>query len=186
MVLLTSNNNVLKIGDKSPDFLLPGIDGKEHSLEFSKEKKAILVLFMCNHCPYVIPKFDLFVKLQRKYGANGFQLIGINSNDPNVVSDDSFEGMKKTAKEQNFNFPYLFDETQTVAKAYGAVCTPDPFLLNSNFEVVYHGRFDDAHKRPPSESTTHEMEDAIKQLLDGRKVVVKQFPSMGCSIKWKQ
>ncbi len=185
MVLLTSQDSVLKTSMIAPSFELQGVDGRAHSLAQFANKKAILVLFMCNHCPYVIPKMEYFVQLQKEYGPKGLQILAINSNDPSIRPEDSFDHMKKTAQEKGFNFPYLFDETQKVARAYGAVCTPDPFLFDSTGSLVYHGRFDDAHGKKHSEGTTREMEDAINQLLEGKKITIPTHPSMGCSIKWK-
>lgn len=125
------------------------------------------------------------VDLQSRYGELGFQLVAINPNDPSKNSEDSMEGMQAVAKEKGFNFPYLMDESQQIAKKYGAVCTPDPYLFNEKLELVYHGRIDDAHGKSEDTATTNELEDAIKQLLSEGKVTVKQSPSMGCSIKWK-
>lgn len=185
MALVPSKSDKLKTGSKALEFKLKGVDGKEYSLSDFKDK-SLLVIFMCNHCPYVIPKMDYFTDLQAIYSPNGLQVIAINSNDPTNYPADSFENMEKIAKEKRFNFPYLFDETQEVAKAYGATCTPDPFLFDQNQKLVYHGRFDDAHGKEHSKGTTSEMEDAIKQLLAGEKISVAQEPSLGCSIKWKQ
>ncbi|MBI5133491.1 MAG: thioredoxin family protein [Thaumarchaeota archaeon] len=186
MVLLTSNDAVLKSGMKAPQFLnLPSVDGKKYSLSSFAGKKALLIIFMCNHCPYVRPKMPKMVELQSRYGDIGFQLVGINPNDPAKYPDDNFDGMQKAAGEQQFNFPYLVDDGGTIAKKYGAVCTPDPYLFNEKMELVYHGRFDDAHGKPGDEATTNELEEAIKQVLSGNNLTVKQFPSMGCSIKWK-
>lgn len=183
MVLLQSEYKKLKRGDPAPDFKLKGIDGRMYPLG-DMNKPALLIIFMCNHCPYVKPKMHYFKQLQARYGDNGLQIVGINSNDPADYPEDSWEGMKKTAMEEGFNFLYLVDETQEVAKAYGAVCTPDPFLFNEQRRLVYHGRFDNAHKLPHERATTQEMEDAIKQLLAGEKIEVPTLPSMGCSIKW--
>ena len=186
MVLLSSNYEILKIGDKAPDFRLKGLERKPYALADFKGKKAVLVVFMCNHCPYVKPKMDELVRLQKVYDQKGLQIIGINPNDPGQHEEDNYENMHKVAKEKNFNFPYLVDGTQLIAKAYGAVCTPDPFLIDGNFKLAYHGRIDDAHGKTPDNAEKHELEEAIKQLLDGKKVTAKQEPSMGCSIKWKE
>lgn len=187
MVLTPSSYKVLRRGDLAPQFSgLKGTDGKEYSLSDFQGKKALLIIFMCNHCPYVIPKFGYFVELQEKYGEQGLQVIGINCNDPINYPDDDFEQMKQVAAEHSFNFVYLIDETQDTARKYGAVCTPDPFLFDSEMKLVYHGRFDDAHRKSHSEGTTSEMEDATKQVLSGEKVTVESLPSMGCNIKWKK
>lgn len=184
MVLMQSEYKKLKRGESAPDFKLKGIDRRMYSLG-DMSKPALLIIFMCNHCPYVKPKMQYFKQLQARYGDKGLQIVGINSNDPTNYPEDSWEGMKKTAMEEGFNFLYLVDETQDVAKAYGAVCTPDPFLFNEQRRLVYHGRFDDAHKLPHEQAKTSEIEDAIKQLLAGEEITVPTFPSMGCSIKWK-
>lgn len=186
MVLLTSNDTILKLGSTMPQFALTSVDGKAINSNDLSQKKAVLILFACNHCPYVIPKMDFIVYLQSKYAAMGLQIIAINSNDPNIKPDDSFENMKKISKEKKFNFPYLFDSTQEVAKKFGAVCTPDPFLFNSQFKLVYHGRVDDAHGKTHSEASTNDLEEAISNILSGAPASVKQHPSMGCSIKWRE
>jgi peroxiredoxin len=186
MVLTPSDYEKLSKGDMAPDFNLPGIDGKNHSLSEFSDTKALLIVFMCNHCPYVIPKFDYLIELQSKYGDLDFQLVGINSNDPTDHPEDSFDNMVRIANDRGFNFPYLFDESQDVARAYGAVCTPDPFLFDNDQKLAYHGRLDDAHGKFHDEATTSETEDAIKLLLDGKPVDLPDEPSLGCSIKWKR
>ncbi|HLC69066.1 MAG TPA: thioredoxin family protein [Candidatus Bilamarchaeaceae archaeon] len=185
MVLLTSQYTKLKKGDAAPDFDLGGIDGKRHSLGSFSGKKAFLVIFMCNHCPYVKPKMEYIAKLQDVYGPQGLQIVGINSNDPTNYPEDGPEGMKRVATAKKFHFPYLVDKTQETARAYGAVCTPDPYLLDGGSKLVYHGRLDDAHGEPHENGKTQEIEDALKQLLAGKTVTVETRPSMGCSIKWK-
>jgi len=185
MVLTASSYKVLSKGSTAPDFRLVGVDGKEYTLSGFGGKKALLVIFMCNHCPYVQPKMDYFAELQKRYGPKGLQVVGINPNDSSKYPEDSLENMKKWAREKKFNFPYLHDETQDTARKYGAVCTPDPFLFDSQMRMAYHGRFDDAHGKPHGMGKTSEMEDAIKQVLEGREVTVETLPSMGCSIKWK-
>jgi peroxiredoxin len=185
MTLTPSSYKILHKDSAAPDFRLKGADGKEHALSEFKGRKAVLVIFMCNHCPYVQPKMDYFVELQGKYGPMGLQVVGINSNDTQRYPEDGFEKMKEYARKHGFNFPYLLDEKQEVAKAYGAECTPDPFLFDSELKMQYHGRFDDAHGRPHSQGNTAEMEEAIKQLLAGEEVTVQPLPSMGCNIKWK-
>jgi peroxiredoxin len=185
MTLTPSSYKVLGKGSQAPAFSLPGADGKNYSLEDFKGKKAVLLIFMCNHCPYVVPKMGYFVELQKKYGPEGLQIVAINSNDAENYPEDSPEKMKEYADKYNFNFPYLFDGGQETARGYGAECTPDPFLLDGELKLKYHGRFDDAHGKPHSEGKTSEMEDAIKQVLAGEEVTVESLPSMGCNIKWK-
>lgn len=183
MTLTPSSYKVLQRGSEAPDFRLKGIDGKEHSPDDFRGK-ALLVIFMCNHCPYVQPKMEYFVRLQQKYGPR-LQIIGINSNDTESYPEDGFGKMKEYAERYGFNFPYLIDESQRAARSYGAECTPDPFLFDSSHRLVYHGRFDEAHGKPHSAGKTAEMEEAIAQVLEGKEPDVQWLPSMGCNIKWR-
>ncbi len=185
MSLTLSSYKLLNKESTAPDFALNGVDGKKYTLANFKGKKALLIIFMCNHCPYVQPKMDYFVELQFKYRDQGLQIIGINSNDGQKYPDDNFENMKNWAKEKKFNFPYLFDETQEIAKKYDAQCTPDPYLFDSKLKLQYHGRFDDANGKSHSEAKTSEMEEAIMQVLKGQPVTIETLPSIGCNIKWK-
>ena len=181
MVLLKSEV-VLKTGDKAPDFNLLGIDNKKHSLaEFTNH--PLLVIFMCNHCPYVQAKVVAMNEIYDKFKGE-IAMIGINSNDPTNYPDDSFENMKNFVKEKNIKFYYLVDETQEIAKKYGAVCTPDPFLFDKEFRLVFHGRIDNAMK-PEDKATEKTMILNIEKLLSGNKIEKDFDPSMGCSIKWK-
>lgn len=184
MVLTESYYKKVKKGQKAPDFSLFGIDGKKYLLKDYKGEKAVLIVFMCNHCPYVKHKISVITGLNREFRDN-IQIIGINSNDPTDYPEDSFEGMKRFAAERGISFPYLVDESQEIARSYGASCTPDPFLLDGNLNLVYHGRFDDALE-PGTIPTTSEMKQAIQQLIEGKKVTIKEMPSIGCSIKWKK
>lgn len=181
MVLLKSEI-VLKAGDKAPDFDLLGIDDKKHSLAESAGK-PILVVFMCNHCPYVQAKVGALNEVYEKFKGK-ISMIGINSNDPTNYPDDSFENMKKFASEKGIGFTYLVDETQEVAKKYGAVCTPDPFLFDKDGRLVFHGRIDNAMK-PEDRPTEKTMIVNLEKLLSGKKIEKDFDPSMGCSIKWK-
>jgi peroxiredoxin len=182
MVLLKSEI-VLKKGDKAPDFTLLGTDDKKHSLSEFKNYKAMLVIFMCNHCPYVQAKTKALNEIYEKF-KNNIIMIGINSNDPTNYPDDSFENMKKFAKEKGIKFTYLVDETQEIAKKYGAVCTPDPFLFDHERKLVFHGRIDNAMS-PEDTATEKTMINNIEKLLSGKKIEKDFDPSMGCSIKWK-
>jgi len=184
MVLLKSLEK-LKTGYRAPDFSLKGIDGKTYSLNYFKNAKALLVIFMCNHCPYVKAKLEIIKNLQEKYKDKGLVVVGINSNESENYPEDSFEGMVETAKEKNFNFIYLHDETQKVAKSYGASCTPDPFLFDSKQKLVYHGRFDNALE-PGQKPTTADMDEAISMVLQEKKPKYEFLFSIGCSIKWKK
>ncbi len=178
---LTESYRKLKAGDTAPYFILMGIDEKEHALkDFSG--KPLLVVFMCNHCPYVRAKLPALIKLAAKYFGK-INVVGINSNDPNYEGE-GFENMKKFARQFRLNFHYLIDDSQKVAKTYGAVCTPDPFLFDASGKLVYHGRIDSA---PSIETATQGdvMEDNFNKLLAGEKISKDFLPSQGCSIKWK-
>jgi peroxiredoxin len=175
-------------GAIAPDFSLPGVDGKTYSLKEFRDARALVVIFMCNHCPYVIAVQDRINALAKKYSGQSVKLVGINSNDVANYPDDSFENMKKRAVEKGFAFPYLFDESQSVAKAFNAACTPDPYLyenVGGKFLLRYQGRIDDSWK--DEKAVTHrDLAEAIDAVLAGRPVASDQKPSMGCNIKWKK
>lgn len=174
---------VLKKGDKAPDFELLGIDDKKHTLGSFEKYDGVLIIFMCNHCPYVKAKVDAINEIQEKFG-NKVAVVGINSNDSTAYPDDSFDNMKKFASEKGIKFFYLVDETQQVAKKYGAVCTPDPFLFDKERRLVFHGRIDNAMK-PEDKPTEKTMIANIDKLLAGQSIPKDFDPSIGCSIKWK-
>ena len=182
MVLLESKVS-LQTGDMAPDFELLGIDDKQHSLTSYKDYKGLLVIFICNHCPYVKAKIDAIKEIHEKF-KDRIALVGINSNDSTEYPDDSFENMKIIAQEKEIKFDYLVDGDQEIAKRYGAVCTPDPFLFDSERKLVFHGRIDNAMK-PEDTSTEKTMIDNIQKFLDGEKIEKDFDPSIGCSIKWK-
>ena len=183
MVLTKSVGN-LKAGEKAIDFNLKGIDGKTYSLNNFKDAKALLIIFMCNHCPYVKAKQQMMTDLQAKYKDKGLVIIGINSNESENYPEDNFDGMVETAKEKGLNFIYLHDETQEIGKAYGASCTPDPFLFDSEKKLVYHGRLSN-QMEPDDEPTEFDMDEAIQAVLEGKKPKHEFLFSLGCSIKWK-
>ena len=182
MVLLESKVS-LQTGDMAPDFELLGVDDKQHSLSNYKDYKGLLVIFMCNHCPYVKAKIEAMKEIHGKF-KDRIALVGINSNDSMEYPDDSFENMKITAQEKEIKFDYLVDGDQEIAKKYGAVCTPDPFLFDSERKLVFHGRIDNAMK-PEDTATEKTMIDNIQKFLDGEKIEKDFDPSIGCSIKWK-
>ena len=182
MVLLESEL-VLKTGDRAPDFDLLGIDGKNHSLGEFKDRKGLLVIFMCNHCPYVQAKVEATNEVYNKF-KDKIAVVGINSNDSTNYPEDSFDNMKKFASERGIKFPYLVDESQEVAKKYGAVCTPDPFLFDQERKLIFHGRIDNAMKTEDV-ATEKTMIQNIEKFLDGKKIERDFEPSIGCSIKWK-
>ena len=181
MVLLESQVK-LKAGDSAPDFELLGIDDKKHQLSEFKGKDGILIIFMCNHCPYVKAKFDAFNELYEKFG-DKVAIVGINSNDSTDYPEDSFENMKKTADERGLKFDYLVDDTQEIAKKYGAMCTPDPFLFDREGKLIFHGRIDNAMK-PDDTATEKTMAINIEKMLSNEKIEKDFDPSIGCSIKW--
>ncbi len=182
MVLLESKIS-LKTGDAAHDFLLMGIDDKMHSLDSYSESKGLLIIFICNHCPYVKAKIDAIKQIHEKFKEN-IALVGINSNDSIEYPDDSFENMKKIANEKGIKFDYLVDEKQDVAKKYGAICTPDPFLFDQNRKLIFHGRIDNA-MNPDDTATENTMQKNIEKYLAGEKIEKDFDPSIGCSIKWK-
>lgn len=176
---------MLARGDTAPPFSLPGTDGAEHALSAHADKPAVLVVFTCNHCPYAKAYEQRLVDLQTGFGHRGLQVLAINSNDPAKYSEDDFEHMVIRAKVAGFNFPYLHDESQDVARAYGAQCTPDPFLFDADRKLVYAGRIDDDWEDPAS-VTNRDLHEAIEALLSGGEVATPGGPAIGCSIKWKQ
>ena len=183
MVLLESQIK-LKPGNNAPDFDLLGIDDKNHSLESYKGYEGLLIIFMCNHCPYVKAKIEAIKEINEKFGTR-VAVVGINSNDAKDYPDDSFENMKKTAQEKGIKFDYLVDETQEIAKKFGAICTPDPFLFDKQGVLVFHGRIDNA-MNPDDIATEKTMLNNISRLLAGEEIEKDFDPSIGCSIKWKE
>jgi len=176
------------LGSSAPAFSLLGVDGKNYSLDSFKNARGLLVVFMCNHCPYVIAIHERLNQIAKDYASRGVAVIGINSNDPLYKDADSFENMKLTAKEWGLVFPYVFDETQQVARAYDAVCTPDPYLYENgggSFILKYRGRVDDSWK-DESQVKEKSLRLAIDEVLAGKALNSDQIPSMGCSIKWKE
>jgi len=180
MVLLESLN--LPLGSDAHDFNLPGIDGEDHSLENYKGAKALVVIFMCNHCPYVQAVIERLIILQKKFPETEF--VGINSNDSDGYPEDGFDKMKEYAEDWGLNFDYLRDETQEVAKIYKAQCTPDIYVFDKDQKLAYHGRIDDNWQHE-DKATTQELHDALEALMKGENPSDQQYPSMGCSIKWK-
>ncbi len=183
MVLLHSEKKTL--GTPTPDFDLVSVDGQRYSLASFKDKKVLVIMFICNHCPYVQAIEDRILQLQRDYAAQSVQLVGICSNDPTDYPDDSPENLKKRWQTKDYRFPYLVDETQEMAKAYGAVCTPDIFVYDINRKLVYHGQLDNNWKEP-DKVTRRDLQEAIDTLLKGQKPSENQMSSMGCSIKWRK
>ena len=177
----TESAQKLNTGDLAPQFSLKGIDEKKYTLNDFKSK-ALLIVFMCNHCPYVKARIKDIIEIQSKFNEKELCIVGINSNDPNYP-DEGFENMKEFSKQYNMNFHYLIDEKQNIAKDYGAVCTPDPFLFNKDRKLVFHGKINDA-TNPEMSPKINIMEKNVKRILNDE-IIEKDFdPSIGCSIKW--
>jgi len=174
----------LKIGDPAPSFRLPSVDGKDYSLRDFKDKKVVIVMFSCNHCPTVKAYEGRFIELQDDYKEKGVTLIAVNANDDKKYPEDSFENMKIRAKEKGFNFLYLRDESQKVAKAYGAERTPEVFVFDKKRILRYHGRIDD-NVHEPDQIRQRYLRDAIDAMLEGRDVPLEETEPVGCTIKWK-
>ncbi len=172
----------LKKGDTAPDFALPGVDGKTCSPKDVRGTKGLLVIFMCNHCPYVKARMEEVIALHKEF-ANDIAFVGINSSDP-AYPGEGMENMRTFAKEWKMAFPYLMDEDGAVAKAYGATCTPDPFLFDASRKLVFHGRISDALE-PGDMAQEFTMRENIQKLLHGELVEPWFNPSLGCSIKYK-
>ena len=175
---------VCEFGLAAVDFSLPGTDGKQWTLSECAGENGLLVMFICNHCPYVKAVLDRIVRDTLELKALGINSIAIMSNDPSQYEEDSFENMRKVADENAFSFPYLLDESQSVAKAYGAVCTPDFFGYNADLALQYRGRLDESRKQAADPDVKRDLFEAMKQVAETGKGPVDQIPSMGCSIKW--
>ncbi|HMI98038.1 MAG TPA: thioredoxin family protein [Micropepsaceae bacterium] len=177
-------NPICEFGWKAPDFALSGVDGKSYALKDARGPKGTLVVFICNHCPYVRAIIDRLADEARALQAMGLGIIAIMPNDTKISPGDSFANMKAFAAEHNFPFPYVIDETQEVARAYGAVCTPDFFGFNSRDELQYRGRLDES-KTTLVKNARRELYEAMKLIADTGHGPKDQIPSMGCSIKWR-
>ena len=177
---------VCAFGDPAPDFRLPGTDGQDWALRDCAGPKGMLVMFICNHCPYVKAIQARLVEDTALLQEDGIGSVAIMSNDPVDYPEDSFENMQKIAREFKYPFPYLFDKSQAVARAYGAVCTPDFFGYNAQFELQYRGRLDSSGRNPREPATRRELVEAMRQVAETGKGPARQSPSMGCSIKWQK
>ncbi len=176
--------SALKIGSPAPDFNLPAVDGNNYSLSSFKDSKALVVIFSCNHCPYVQAYEERIIKLQKDYKDKSVTVVAINANDITNYPDDSFDHMVDRAKKKGFNFPYLRDEEQTAATAYGAIHTPEIFLFNKERRLVYTGKIDDNWQEPEKVRNQY-LKNAIDELLKGKEISVPETYSIGCTIKWK-
>ncbi len=179
-------STMMPLGTVAPDFrLLNVVTGKMVTLEELKSDKATLVMFICNHCPYVKHVQEELIKLAKDYQPKGIAVIAINSNDVVNYPEDSPDKMKEVAHTLGYPFPYLFDETQAVAKAYQAACTPDFYLFDKELICVYRGQLDDARPKNTAPVTGQDIRAALDALLAGRPISADQKPSVGCNIKWK-
>jgi len=175
----------LKIGSKAPDFNLLGVDKKYYSLNSFNDKEVLVIIFSCNHCPYVQAYEQRIISIQKDFADQGVQIIAINPNDDVNYPEDSFEEMIKRSNERKFNFPYLRDESQEVAKSYGATHTPEIFLFDKERKLRYHGKIDDNWKEPEKVKYQY-LRDAINEVIQGKEVSIPETFSIGCTIKWKQ
>lgn len=180
-------SKMVPLGTKAPYFRLPdAVSGKMVSIDDFADKPALLVMFICNHCPYVQHIRTALAQFAREYIPKGLAIVAINSNDVSQYPEDSPENMAKEARKVGYTFPYLFDESQEVAKAYGAACTPDFFLFDRERKLVYRGQFDDSRPGNNVPVTGSDLRAAADAVLEGRPVPEKQKPSLGCNIKWKR
>jgi len=177
---------MLALGTEAPAFSLPDVVAhRAVTLESFKDKKALLVMFICHHCPFVKHVKDELAQLGRDYAGKDVAIVAISSNDPAVSSDDSPEGLARMVSDWGLTYPVLYDETQTVAKSYAAACTPDFFLFDASRRLVYRGQLDDSRPGNGKPVTGADLRSAIEATLAGRKVNERQFPSIGCNIKWR-
>jgi peroxiredoxin len=183
--MVKTASTMLPLGTAAPDFSLPNIDGKTVSLRDLSGKKALVAIFMCNHCPFVKHLRSGLAEFGRDYQAKGVAVVGISSNDITSHPDDSPEKMKAEASSAGYTFPYLFDESQAVAKAYRAACTPDFYVFDADRKLVYRGQFDSSRPGNGIPVTGVDLRAAVDSVLAGRPVAEPQQPSIGCNIKWK-
>lgn len=174
----------MPLGTAAPPFSLPGVDGETRSLGSFADAELLVVVFTCNHCPYAMASEDRLIEIQNDYRARGVRLVAINPNDADAYPADSFEKMKQRAAEKGFNFPYLRDESQEVARVYDAACTPDIFVFDRDRKLIYNGRIDDNWQHP-DKVTRKDLRAVLDAALQGKAVDFQHVPSMGCSIKWK-
>lgn len=189
--MAVTESQMTELGSQAPDFDLPAtnpsaddVEGTTRSLDDYDDAEALVIVFMCNHCPYVKHVEDALIETVRDYQGRGVQFVGICSNDPERYPDDSFERMTERAQEKNYPFPYLQDESQEVARTYGAVCTPDFFVYDADRALAYRGRFDETRPNH-GEATGRDLRQALDELLEDGDVHIDQKSSMGCNIKWK-
>ncbi len=179
-------SNMIPLGTKAPNFdLIDTISNKKLSLNSLKGNKATVIFFICNHCPFVIHVNEALVNIAKDFSEKGISFIAISSNDVVNYPQDAPNLMKQNALDFNYPFPYLYDETQEVAKAYDAACTPDNYIFNENLELVYRGQLDNSRPGNGIPVTGKDLRNALQNLLDGNEISQNQKPSIGCNIKWK-
>ncbi len=184
--MAATESTMLELGTKAPGFSLPDTNGNEISLKDLNPENGLLVMFICNHCPYVKHLNKALSTFTKELKEKGIKTVAISSNDVDNYPQDSPELMKKLKEEHGFDFPYLYDESQGVAKAYKAACTPDFYLFDEDLKLFYRGQFDESRPGNGKPVTGKDMRDAVEALLNGEEPVKHQIPSMGCNIKWKQ
>ncbi len=184
--MVSLNPPVCDFGAKAPDFKLLGVDGKTWALQDCMGRNGLLVMFICNHCPYVKAVHGRILRDTLELKGYGIESVAIMANDTVNYPEDSYENMQRIAAEYNYPFPYLYDESQEIAKAYGAVCTPDFFGYNADFELQYRGRLDASRKDTAPDGTRRDLFEAMKLVAQTGKGPADQISSIGCSIKWKE
>ena len=182
---MAAKTPICDFGQKAIDFDLLGIDGQHHSLQSMRGEKATVVMFICNHCPYVKAIADRLADDIKLLQAQGVGVVAIMSNDTADYPEDSFDNMKIFAQKHGFSFPYVIDETQETGRAYGAECTPDFFGYNADLELQYRGRLDESAQNTPKTDSKRELVEAMQQIIKTGKGPEQQTPSIGCSIKWR-
>ena len=184
--MVETKSNMLPLGTKAPDFTLPNaVTSKQQSLVDFKSDVATVVMFLCNHCPYVLHIQEVLIDVVNRYRAKGIQFVAINANDTDKYPDDSVENMRRIAQEKQYPFDYLFDESQVIAKAYCAACTPDFYVFDPDFYCVYRGQFDDSRPGNTKSVNGCSLSDALDTMLQGAVPDPDQKPSVGCNIKWR-
>jgi peroxiredoxin len=184
--MVRTASTMMPLGTPAPDFSLPDVDGTLVSKSDFADRKALLVIFMCNHCPYVKHVAEQIKLLSDEYMQRGVGVVGISSNDADNYPDDSPEAMAREKESRGYNFPYLYDADQSVAKAYGAACTPDFFLFDGDGKLAYRGQLDSSRPKSDVPVTGVDLRTAIDEVLHGRSPTEDQKPSIGCNIKWKE
>lgn len=183
--MVKTASTMLQLGTPAPPFSLKSTDGSIVSLDDFADAKGLLVMFICNHCPFVKHIADELAAIGRDYQPRGIAIVGINSNDTDNYPEDSFEAMKREVADRGYSFPYLLDATQDVAKSYQAACTPDFFLFDGDRKLVYRGQLDDSRPNSGIPVTGEDLRRALDAVLNGQPPLENQIPSIGCNIKWK-